>query len=576
MKKFLLGVLVGGVLACMAGVIFFFATIRFAGKPPDLPQSAILLYTPSGDIPEISPVELPFAGIAGQTSISMLDTWRLLRSAAADDRIRAVLVVPRGLTCGWGKIDEIREGLEVIRKAGKPVYARLEAPGMREYYLATAASKVFLSPEDWLDVKGLRIEAQYFRKTLAKLGVEVEVEHIGKYKDAADTFARDSMTPETRQVLDSILDDTYSRLVNGIAKARGKRHDEVRAMIDDGPFLAAAAKDKGLIDGLLYSDQVEELLKQDAKSASLARIGHRDYLRATEDSSDVGRRRPKIAVLAAQGDIIRGSLDGMFASDQVITPGAMTRQLRALAADSTIRGVILRVDSPGGDGIASDEILREVRELRKKKPVVVSMSDLAASGGYYIAMSGDPIVAYPGTYTGSIGVIFGKVNLAGLYDKLGIKTEILKRGRFADIDTGSHALTPEGRRKLRESLEVFYDGFVQRVAEGRKMDKAAVNELAQGRVWLGSQAKANHLVDELGGIDRAIDLLKTKAGIDRDTRVRVLAYPVKRSFWQEFLGRRTDSSESLAKDVRGRVGPGIVPWLEGGVLRVMPYRLQIR
>ena len=247
-----------------------------------------------------------------------------------------------------------------------------------------------------------------------------------------------------------------------------------------------------------------------------------------------------------------------------------------LASDGTIRGVILRVDSPGGDGIASDEILREVRELRKKKPVVISMSDLAASGGYYIAMTGDPIVAYPGTYTGSIGVIFGKVNLAGLYKKLGIQTEILKRGRFADIDSGSHALTAEGRQKLRESLDVFYDGFLKRVSEGRHMDKAAVHELAQGRVWLGSQAKANHLVDELGGLDRAIELLKAKAGIDKDTRVKVLAYPVKRSFWQEFLGRRSDGADPLAQDLRSRIGAGVAPWLEGGVLRVMPYRLEIR
>lgn len=576
MKKFLLGVLVGGVLACMAGIVIFFASLRFAEKPPDLPETALLVYSPSGDIPEIAPLEVPFGGFGDQASVSMLDTWRLLRRAAGDDHIKAVLVVPRGLTCGWGKIDEIREGLEAIRKSGKPVYARLEAPGMREYYLATAANKVFLSPEDWLDVKGLRIEAQYFRKTLDKIGVEVEVEHIGKYKDAADMFARDSMTPETRQVLDSILDETFTRLVTGIAKARGKRAEEVRALMDEGPFLAAAAKEKGLVDGLLYADQVEELLKQDAKSASLSRVAYRDYLRAIEDAGDSGRRRPKIAILAAQGDIVRGSLDGLFGEEQFITPRGMTRELRALAADSTVRGVILRVDSPGGDGIASDEILREVKELRKKKPVVVSMSDLAASGGYYIAMTGDPIVAYPGTFTGSIGVIFGKVNLARLYEKLGVRTEVLKRGRFADIDSGSRALTPEGRKKLRESLDVFYDGFLKRVAEGRNLDKRAVNDVAQGRVWLGSQAKAIRLVDELGGIDRAIGLLKVKAGIDKDARVRVVFYPAKRSFWQEFFGRRTDAAESITQELRSRIGPGVVPWLEGGVLRVMPYRLEIR
>lgn len=575
MKKFLLGILVGLILAGMSGVVLFFAALKFADRKPALPSQATLVLRLSGPIPEAAPMEIPLPGLEDRAPISLPELYEALNGAAMDSRIKAVWLEPRGIQAGWGKMDEIRTGLERVRKAGKPVYAFLQGPSARDYYLASAADRIFLTPEDLLDLKGMRIEATYFKGTLDKLGVQVEVEHVGRYKDAGDVYTRTSMTPETREVLNSVLDVLFNRLVNTIAVARKRTPEQVRALIDQGPFLAPAAKSGGLIDALAYRDEVEKELKEKIKTGSLAKVSPRDYL---QSGGGPGGRRTKVALLVAQGDIIRGSVTDLFGEGQFIAPDPIRRQIRLITDDPTIKGVILRVDSPGGDAIASDEILREVRELSRKKPLVISMSDVAASGGYYISMTGDPVVAYPGTLTGSIGVIYGKVNLKGLYDKLGISKEILKRGRFADIDSDSQPMTPEGRKKLQEGIESIYAGFLKRVSEGRKLPVDQVDRVAQGRVWLGEQALGIKLVDELGGLDQAVTLLKKKANIPAGEGVRLVAYPGRRSlFDQLFRQQRETEMNPEVRSLLSWIRAGsIAPWLEGGMLRVMPYRLEIR
>jgi protease IV len=472
-------------------------------------------------------------------------------------------------------LDEIRTGLERVRKAGKPVYAFLQTPSAREYYLASAADRIFLTPEDLLDLKGMRIEASYYKGTLDKLGIQVEVEHIGRYKDAGDVYTRTSMTPETREVLNSVLDRLYARLVGAIASSRKKTPEEVRALIDQGPFLATAAKSGGLVDALAYRDQVEKELKDKLKTTSLPKLSPRDYL---QSAGSPGGRRTRVALLVAQGDIVRGGVADIFGDEQFIAPDSMRRQIRLIADDATIKGVILRVDSPGGDAIASDEILQDLRELSRKKPLVISMSDLAASGGYYISMTGDPVVAYPSTLTGSIGVIYGKVNLHGLYDKIGISKEILKRGQFADIDSDYQPMTPETRKKLREGIQSIYDGFLKRVSEGRRIPVDQVDRLAQGRVWLGEQALEVKLVDALGGLDQAVELLRKKANLSAGEAIRLIPYPGRRSLFDQLFRQRRESD--LSSDARALLSKirasGVAPWLEGGMLRVMPYRLEIR
>jgi protease-4 len=254
----------------------------------------------------------------------------------------------------------------------------------------------------------------------------------------------------------------------------------------------------------------------------------------------------------------------------------MTKLLDQVGSDSGIRGVIVRIDSPGGDGFASDEIWREMGLLSKKKPLVISMSDLAASGGYYIAMTGDPILAYPGTLTGSIGVFYGKADLHGLYDKIGLQKEILTRGRFADIDSDYVPLSNAARKKLQGSIDEFYKSFVGRVAQGRHRGYDQIEPLAQGRVWLGSQAKANGLIDQFGGLDRAIELVKQKAGIPAGERVRLVAYPSRRSIFDQLFSQSAAAAapESQVLSLLRRFSTRT--WMHGGMLKMMPYTIEVK
>ena len=585
MKKFLLGFVIGILFVALLGVILVAAAIRLGGgrRPQVVANSALVLQL-EGDLPEqpavAFPIPIPF--LNDEQPLTIAENWQMLRNAAADSRIQAVVLEPRGLGVGWAKLEELRADILNFKKSGKPVYAFLRGASTKEYYLATAADKVFMSPEDELDVKGLRAELMFFKGTLDKLGVEMEFEHVGKYKDAPDMFTKNESSPETREVLNQLLDQFYGDLINTVAEGRKKSPDAVRALIDNGPFIGKEALDGGLIDALIYEDQMYDQLRQQLKLNTMAKIADHDYSHAA--ASNLGVDGPtKIALLVGQGDITRGSTND--SGDNGITSAGMIRQLRAVRDDASIKGVILRIDSPGGDGIASDDILHEAKLLSQKKPTVISMSDLAASGGYFIAMTGDPVVAYRNTETGSIGVFFGKVNLRGLYDKLGVKKEIMKRGRFADIDTEYAPLNDEQRAKLRTEIEVFYKGFVQRVADGRQRKYDDVEPLAQGRVWTGAQAKQNGLVDEIGGIDRAIEMVKQKAKIGASEKITLVAYPPRRNLLQVLMDRDTDltSIESrlvdlrIEEQVRELVGDLPLRVLSrGGILRLMPYRITIR
>ena len=429
-------------------------------------------------------------------------------------------------------------------------------------------------PEEYLDVKGLRATMMFFKGSLDKLGVQVEVEHAGKYKDFGDMFERTDMSPETKEVMNSILDDVYGRLVSTIATARKKTAEEIRATLDEGPFLANQAVAKGLIDSLRYEDQMFGELKDRLKSGEIKKLGHRDYLKVTPASLGL-EGKPRMAFLVGQGDITRGSSSDDGYDETGISAEGFNKLLRHVGNDGSIRGVIVRIDSPGGDAMASDDIWREMNLLSKKKPLVISMSDAAASGGYYMAMTGDPILAYAGTYTGSIGVVFGKPNLHGLYDKLGISQDSLMRGRYADIDSEYKPLSPDARRKLREGIDQTYRDFVTKVAEARKRPYDQVEPLAQGSVWLGSQARQRGLVDELGGIDRAIDMVKEKAKIDKDEKVTIVTYPPKRSLFEMAFSR---TPESLFESRVGKIlkAPQFRSMIKGGLLRVMPYTIEVR
>jgi len=575
MKNFLIGLVLGVLLCGLILVVLIFAAVRFAGsyanRPVSVADGSTLVLDLQGDVPERLPAEIPIPILQDQRTMSVEEVWDTLHRAATDSRIRGILFEPRGLSIGWAKMQEIHDEIAEFKKSGKPIVTFLRSPSAREYYLATATDKIILSPEDSLDVKGLAAESMYFKQTLDKVGVKAEVIHAGKYKDAGDMLTQTSMSPETREVLNAILDQYYGNLIATIAQGRKKQPDAVRALIDDGPFLAHDALSDGLIDSLGYEDQANGQMAGLLKQTDLKKISARAYMKGANSASSGGRR---IALIVGQGMITAGS-GNETQDEESFTGTGFIKLLRQVENDSTIQGVIMRIDSPGGDAVASDEILHEAKNLSKKKPLVISMSDEAASGGYYVAATGDPIVAYPNTLTGSIGVIFAKFELRGLFDKVGVNEQLLSRGRYADIESPYVPLSDAERQKLTDQINAFYRAFVSRVAESRKKQFEQIEPLAQGRVWVGAQAKDNGLVDQLGGLDRAIEVLKQKAHMAPSERVTLVPYPGRRSILEVLLSRSDPSAEVKARleKVLGRFPLEMLS--EQGFLKVMPYSIVV-
>jgi protease-4 len=578
MGKFLLGILTGVILVVLVAGLGIFALATLKSRPASVADGSTLVLRLSGDVPEKPPVEIPFPMFEQRASLTVQNVWEMLRHAASDSRIRAVAFEPEGASVGWAKMQEIRADIEAFRKSGKPVWAYLKTPSSRDYYMATACSRIYIQPADTLDLKGVGLELMYFKNTLDKLGVQVEVEHAGKYKDFGDMFTRTNMSPETKEVLNSIADDVYGDLVNNIAKGRDRDPASIRATIDRGPFRSVEAKNEGLVDAIRYEDEFFGELKDNLKQTAIKKLDAHDYAAAPDSSVT---NRDKVAWVVAEGSITRGDPDS--SDGDGIESASFVKTLNKVANDSSIKAVVVRIDSPGGEVTASDELWRGMNELRRKKPVVISMSDAAASGGYYMAMTGDPIVAYPATETGSVGVVFGKPNLHGLYDKVGITKDYITRGKFALIESDYEALGEEGRKKLKDGIDATYEEFVAKVAAARHRNPAEIEPLAQGRVWLGDQAKQNGLVDELGGIDAALNIAKKKAGIPASSRVSLVLYPGKRSVFDLLFHSQSDAEADVLlrraglegvrevwKDDRLRV------WMRGGMLRMMPFTLNFR
>ena len=581
--------LVGAVLVIVIGSIAIVAIASLRTKPASVASGSTLVLHLEGDLPERSPVELPFGGFGQRTSLTMLEINAALHKAATDSRIQALVLEPYNLNVGWGKMEELHTDLEQFAHSGKPLYAYLKTPGTREYYVATAAAKIYLSPQDMLNLKGLRFELMYFRHTLDKLGVTVDIEHAGKYKDFGDMYTRSDMSPETKEVLNSVMDRLYGDLVKTIGLGRKKSIAEVQDAINNGPLLSKQVQSRGLVDQLCYEDEMFGKLKRDIR-ADIHKVDERDYVRSFQaETSFTGR--PKIAFVVAQGDIMRGDPESSGTGGEAIESEGFNKLLARVGSDSSIKGVIVRIDSPGGESFASDELWRAMNQLAKKKPMVISMSDTAASGGYYMAMNGTPVIAYPGTLTGSIGVVFGKPNLHGLYDKLGIDKDTIARGRFASIDSDYKPLDDAEKAKLREGIDDNYHSFVQKVADSRKRPFNQIEPIAQGRVWLGDQAKDNGLVDELGGIDRAVQVIKQRSSIGPNDPVTLVSFPAKRTLLEMILAQ--SGSDTTVQDrvlsllhLRSAAlppllhSPEVRAWLlggtHGGYLSISPWALSIQ
>jgi protease-4 len=519
-----------------------------SGRGPSVPDESVLILRPGGELVEVPPDDV-VGQVLGGDVVTVRAFVESLQKAKRDPRITSVLLVPSTLQLPfWGKVQELRDAVLDFRKSGKEVVAFLEYGGDREYYLATAANRVYLLPSSPLDLTGIASYELFLRGALDKLGAYPDFVHVGAYKTAVNQFTETGFTPEHREMTESLNRDLYEQLVRGIAEARKKTPDEVRRLLDEGPFTPDAARQAGLVDELSYLDQLDDRVAALAtEEGPRERVEEEDYRRVSARSVGI-RPESRIAVLHASGVIASGSSTHDSINGAVVGSDTMVEQLERIREDDSIRAIVLRVDSPGGSAVASDVIWRELsitRDQNPSRPLIASMSDLAASGGYYIAMPAQVIVAQPGTLTGSIGIFGGKVAVGDTLEKIGVTTETVQSGKNASLSSPFEPFTPDQRAKLASYMESFYDGFVRKAAQSRRTTPAEVHAVAQGRVWTGRQAREHGLVDELGGLDRAVAIAKERAGIPADEEVELVQYPPRRTLYEALADQLGSPAASL-------------------------------
>jgi protease-4 len=538
-----------------------------------VPASSVLLFDLGGAYAEAPPAD-GLGRVFRRREHTMWELLDIIREASRDPRITALVLRVTPLQIGWAKAQEIRDALSAFKASGKRLVAYLEqeiSSGNLEYYVASVAHEVYLPPSATAPLSGLLSQFFFLGGVWDKLDVEMQVEKIREYKTAGDVLANKSMSAAHREMANSLLDSINEQLIAGIAGGRDLDVAAVRHAIDACPIDPQAFAERGLSDGVRFLDEIRTaMVGRDGRFLGAAEYQPRRVTFPVD-------RRPEVAVIYAAGPIHTGEGGGAIGSDSV---GANTvvDAFEKAAADDDVRAIVLRVDSPGGSALASDLIWRATQPAQARKPVIVSMSDVAASGGYYIAAGANKIVAQPGTLTGSIGVVMAKPNVKGFLAKLGVTTETLTRGKYARLEDTTSSLTPDERAKVIEAMEHIYDVFVERVAAGRQLSREQVHEVGRGRVWTGEQAKERGLVDEIGGFTRAIELAKQVAGLPLDQEAKLVFYPRRKSLFEravQYLDAR--STVSLPAEWY-RAAATLVPltFPDGSILTLMGEVIEIR
>lgn len=507
----------------LAGITF---TILRSG--PHIDDNSVLTLDIGGQFAEAPPTDALARLMASGPALPTL--LLQLEKAAADERIRGVLLHIRPLQLGYARTQELRDAVVRLRESGKPVVALLDIAALnatRELFLASAASKVYAVPGYLGPLAGVSGEFLHLGGILEKLGVRMEYERIGIYKSAPEMFAARGMSDPARANANELFDGIYEQLVAGVAEGRGLSTERVRELVTEAPGTARELVEAGLVDGI--ANRTEALERAGLGRAET--VGLEQYLHV--DPTDLGLRDgPAIALIFGDGTIVsQGGGPGTgagFTADRIIAA------LDDAGEDDEIAAVVFRVNSGGGSPLASDAIWQAVRKLRELKPVVISMADAAASGGYYVASGANAILAEPATLTGSIGVFLLRPSISGLYEKLEINATAITRGPFAPVSGGSEPLTPLQRERVRQFVRSLYDDFLERVSVGRELPTPDVDKLGQGHVWLGSAALENGLIDELGGLWAAVHRAKEAAGIDPDVDPRRVLVPGPRSLSTQF------------------------------------------
>ena len=513
-------------------------------------RQVVATLTLKGTVSEMSASE----GLFASGDNSLLGLIDRLNQAAKDEKLSGMVLKIRGAAMGRAQAEDVRLAIGRARAAGRKIYADIHDAGTQDYLLASACDHIIMPESGTLMIPGLRAEITYYKTLFDFFGIKADMMQVGSYKGAAEPYTRSSMSPEFRQQYEQLLGDFYDQLIETIAKDRKLPVEKVRGLIDQGLFTAEQALQAGLIDEIAYGDQIKERLGKDLAtdigqidlvngyavkkvendfSGMMGMVKLFDLLLNGADGKKATQQK-KIAVVYAVGTIVTGESTFSLLGGTAVGSDTLVRALKQADDDKTVQAIVLRVDSPGGSALASDLIWREVQRI--KKPVIASMGNIAASGGYYISMGCDQIYAQPGTLTGSIGVVGGKISFAGLFDRFGVKTEVISIGKNSGLLSAVDPMTDGERKVWKENMEEVYRQFVTKTANGRNLTVKQLEPLAGGRVWTGRQAKKNGLVDQLGTLHEAIQAAKKTANFKDDEKAELLLLPESGSFLDQLLG----------------------------------------
>ena len=544
-----------------------------------------------------SPGEAPSPGIFGGGRPTLTGMVTYLERLRTDDHVDGVVVRLRGFDGGWAQVEELRAAFGRLREAGKKVYFHLGETGTRGYWLATGSDGIWVDPPGGMWLTGLYKSVTYYEELFGKLGVTAQFVKFGDWKSFPEAFTGRGPSEAASAMQDWLLDGLWADVIDGIAAGRGKTADEVRALVDKGPFTSKEAVEAGLVDGAVYWDEVTDAIKE-----KLGRpIGLRRRYVPESPLWPTWSVPDRIAVIVISGSITDGTSSTVpLLGMELAGSRTIEAAIDAAVGDPTVRAIVLRIDSPGGGSVGSDHVWRKVVTARKQKPIVVSMGDVCASGGYYIAAGAAKVLADRATYTGSIGIFTGKFSVKGLFDLIGLGTHAWARGANADLLSMDAPWTDAQVELVRTKLAVYYRQFLEAVSEGRGMTVDEVDAVAQGRVWLGAQAKERRLVDAIGGVHDAILAAKEAAGLAADHPVAIEMLP-KKSFIDRLVGevipplpiyaevgappgeappaadpQATEAERLLAPLVREHLGAAadLVPFASGEPLFLLPYRLE--
>ncbi len=580
-----LGTLLGLGLLVVFGLMFVFALASTAEQAPTVRTGTVLVAELRGNYPEMVSGDPIAHAFGGEPRVDMHDVIRAMNMAAVDTRIDGVWLRMGDLQTPWPNLEAIRRAIEGVSAAGKTVIASSDIfyMGEDELFLASAADSILLDPESMFEFNGFAMQIAFLKGLFDKAGINPQAVRAGQFKSAVEPYTRESLSEANELQLSEIVADMESTLVNAISASRGLDIQRVGALLDAGTILSARdARDAGLIDGLAYVDEMESVFGEDPRTISLVR-----YAQSSARTAGIPEGRDgEIAVVYAEGTMVAESGNGLLGSGSAaITAERFGEAMTRAREDDDVNAVVIRINSPGGFAPAADAMLREIELTKARKPVIVSMGSMAASGGYWIAAPADTIVAETLTLTGSIGVFGLLMDVSSLLeDHLGVTIDGVQTGPSADMLSGFRSMSPAERANLERSMDRTYDRFLEIVAEGRGMSVADVHAIAQGRVWTGIDARDAGLVDVLGGLDTALDLAAQSAGLAEGS-YRVSELPRPETFFERF----TESLEARVSGPTPRELARLLPpaaaagygslldalSLQQGVYALLPLRMSV-